>query len=120
MSVVAALGYVNIEVERDRLLALIDGNILAVRLQKDFGTRLDRLYFLLGPFLGSQFLQLLLQRADAKSLDVAAERAVYNDATATADDLTAAIQSTQRTLGLIIFADARAEKLCVNEWEKSK
>lgn len=62
-------------------------------------------------------LKLLLQRADAKSLDVAAERAVYNDATATADDLTAAIQSTQRKLGLIIFADARAEKLCVNEWD---
>lgn len=62
-------------------------------------------------------LKLLLQRADAKSLDVAAERAVYNDATATADDLTAAIQSTQRKLGFIIFADARAEKLCVNEWD---
>ena len=62
-------------------------------------------------------LKLLLQRADAKSLDVATERAVYNDATATADDLTAAIQSTQRKLGLILFADARAEKLCINEWD---
>lgn len=62
-------------------------------------------------------LKLLLQRADAKQLDVTAERAVYDNAAATAEDLTAAIYNTKQKLGYIFFADARAEKLCINEWD---
>lgn len=62
-------------------------------------------------------LKLLLQRADVKGLDVKSERAVYDNAASTADDLTAAIGSAKKKLGYIAFADSRAETLCVNEWD---
>ena len=62
-------------------------------------------------------LKALLAKADARAIDVTAERAVYDTPTATADDLQTAIDAVQEKLGFIVFADERARQQCINEWD---
>ena len=63
-------------------------------------------------------LKLLLAKADAQELDVAAERAVYDNVAATDEELEGALSSVKRKLGFITFADSRAERICLNEWDR--
>lgn len=62
-------------------------------------------------------LKLLLAKAEAKELDVAEEHAVYDKAEATSEELEEALRSVKQKLGFIVFADSRAERVCINEWD---
>ena len=66
--------------------------------------------------LGDELIRLL-ERAEAKALDVAAERSVCDNPAATADELAAAIASLQNKLGYIKFIDPEFELACLNEWD---
>jgi len=66
--------------------------------------------------LGDELLALLVM-ANLKSLDVEEEQAVCDNVKADEQMLLAAVRSLRHKLGLIYFADARTEKLCVNEWD---
>lgn len=62
-------------------------------------------------------LRQLLATAESRSVDAAVEQAVYDNPAATIDDFNAAIRSLKQKLGIILFADERAEAICVNEWD---
>ena len=62
-------------------------------------------------------LKQLLANANAKSIDVNAEQAVYDNFSSTKDDITEAIKSVRGKLHYIDFADSRAKTLCTNMWD---
>ncbi len=67
----------------------------------------------------SDELKLLLAQAEDKDMNVSEERAVYENPEAADDELEAALRSVKQKLGYIIFADSRAEQVCLNEWDSN-
>lgn len=63
-------------------------------------------------------LKELLETAKAKSIDVAAEQAVYDDFNSKLEAIQEAITSLKAKLGYIMFADSRARTISVNNWDK--
>ena len=62
-------------------------------------------------------LKQLLSRANAKSIDVNEEQAVYDNIGSSADELSQAIKSVRGKLHYIDFADARSKTICTNMWD---
>ena len=65
-------------------------------------------------------LRKLLAKADDKSLDVAAEHAVYDNFDSTEDEINNAILSVRAKLNYIVFIDNRAKTACVNTWDNDE
>lgn len=65
-------------------------------------------------------LRKLLVKADAKSLDVAAEHAVYDNFESTEEQITDAIASVRSKLQYILFVDSRARTACINNWDNDE
>lgn len=62
-------------------------------------------------------LKTILEQAVAKEVDVTAERAVYDNIESTKDELKAAWLSVREKLHFITFADAKAQDVCVANWD---
>ena len=63
-------------------------------------------------------LKRLLEKAEAKNIDTADERAVYNNFESTQQEVIDAIESLKRKMGYIEFADTRAKSIATNNWDE--
>ena len=62
-------------------------------------------------------LKNLIAKANARSLDTAAEQAVYDNFDATEQEVSDAINSLRSKLHYIVFADQQAKTICTNAWD---
>lgn len=71
-------------------------------------------------FALSETLKELLAVADARSIEAAAEHAVYDNFESTEAEISNAIASLRSKLGYIEFVDSKAKTLCVNKWDENE
>lgn len=65
-------------------------------------------------------LRKFLAKADAKSLDVTAEQAVYDNFQSTEQEISEAINSVLRKLKYIEFIDSKAKEVCTIYWDTNE
>lgn len=65
----------------------------------------------------AQALKALLDIATERQLDIADERAVYDNPQSSADNLKGAVRSVRAKLRYITFADSRAQAICTDRWD---
>ncbi|MBO4907432.1 MAG: leucine-rich repeat protein [Bacteroidaceae bacterium] len=70
--------------------------------------------------LNLQSLRQLIVRAKNKNIDVVAEETVYDNLSATDDDIMVAIASLRNKLHYIDFVDEKAKTICINYWDEDE
>ncbi len=65
-------------------------------------------------------LKALLVNADEQGIDAVDEHAVYDNFESTEEEINRAIQSLRVKLQYIVFADSKAQSICVGRWDENE